>query len=167
MKFDIHELPTTQMIQELAEQIPELNVEDVKLCLLLMRTSGCIYRKIGSNLANWGVSPGRMWILMALFKNPEGLAPSVFADHMGVTRGTITGLLDGLERDGLIERSENPADRRMYNIRLTPNGHQTIKEILPSHFRCITKILETLTPDEKETMTQLIEKIRTRVVNMD
>jgi len=55
----------------------------------------------------------------------------------------MTGLLDRLERDGLIERLAHQRDRR--KIRCTSNGRQVLAELLPGYYRSIAKIMENLT----------------------
>ena len=71
-----------------------------------------------------GLTPARVRVLTALgFQVPEELAtPAVLADKLRLSRSNVTGLLDGLEKDGLLERVHDPVDRRSVRLGLTDQG---------------------------------------------
>jgi DNA-binding MarR family transcriptional regulator len=71
-----------------------------------------------------GLTPARVRVLTALgFQIPEELAtPAALADKLRLSRSNITGLLDGLEKDGLLERAHDPVDRRSVRLGLTGPG---------------------------------------------
>ncbi|MEM9005151.1 MAG: MarR family transcriptional regulator [Cyanobacteria bacterium P01_F01_bin.86] len=77
-----------------------------------------------------------------------------------VTRATITGLLDRLEREGLVERKAHASDRRMLAIRLTEQGKTLVEKVLPDHF-CRTKgLMINLTSAKKQALIKLLEKLK-------
>ena len=95
-------------------------------------------------------------VLMALWgrchaedKRDAPLSPAELAAHTGVTRATITGLVDTLERDGLVTRTPDPEDRRMMAVMLTPRGEKLLQKVLPSHFQKLTSLLEPLSETER------------------
>jgi len=94
------------------------------------------------------------------------LTPAQLADQSGVTRATMTGLIDTLERDGLVLREPSKEDRRMMQVALTRKGEALLKDFLPVHFRRIAALMGALTQDEQKLMVQLTQKIvaRTREV---
>ena len=70
-----------------------------------------------------GLSEGRLHALWALKSAPERQLPlGELADQLEVTPRNVTGLIDHLERDGLVERIDDPADRRLTYARLTMEG---------------------------------------------
>ena len=71
----------------------------------------------------------------------------------------MTGLVDTLERDGLVRREPDPNDRRMMSVELTPEGVTFIKQMLPGHFRLMAELMEPLTEDERKTLVGLLNKI--------
>ncbi|UOF91554.1 MarR family transcriptional regulator [Fodinisporobacter ferrooxydans] len=156
-------LPDRQKVLELKEKFPDMDPLSVEAFFVFLRTSGDLIKKIGTNLSCWGITPGRMMTLMALFNHSRSMAPSELAERIGVTRGTITGLLDGLEKDGLIQRMECCSDRRMINIQLTDKGVEFINEMVPSHFELIGKIMKVLDETEIGTLIALLEKVHGRV----
>ena len=128
--------------------------------LLFLHTAHDLFDVLHAYMAEFGLSDGKMGILLQLCHVPERfLTPSALADNLGITRGTVTGLLDGLERDGLVERVAHPEDRRMLMIRLTDKGFDLLERMLPAHFRRIDGIMGSLTMDEKEQMISLLEKM--------
>jgi DNA-binding MarR family transcriptional regulator len=99
-----------------------------------------------------------------LTKCSEGHAtPAGLAEKTGVTRATISGLLDGLQKDGLIERRSDPEDRRLIRVHLTSAGQIFLDKIRPAYCRWFTSIVEPLNEQERQQLVFLLEKIRTRL----
>ncbi|MBH8561874.1 MarR family transcriptional regulator [Nostoc sp. CENA67] len=106
-------------------------------------------------------------ILMQLSQaNEQGLTPFECAERSGVTCATITGLLDGLERDGLILRQPSLSDRCILSVHLTEKGHQLMSEMLPDHFCRTTGLMVQLTSEEKKTLIELQQKLQAGIPAM-
>src|SRR5438876_6383925 len=74
-----------------------------------------------------GLSEGRLHVLFTLASAPDHrLQLHELADQLDVTPRNITGLIDHLERDGLVERVDDPADRRLTYAQLTVAGGKRI-----------------------------------------
>lgn len=71
----------------------------------------------------------------------------------------MTGLIKGLERDGLVSRAMDDADRRKLLLKLTAKGIKTLESILPDYYGNITSLMAGLNPDEKETLITLLDKV--------
>lgn len=110
-----------------------------------------------------GVSQGRFTVLMLLYDKSCGrthvLTPAQLADQAGVTRATMTGLIDTLERAGMVTRKPDPADRRMLSVELTSAGLAFLERILPEHFRRISRLMAALSEAERRTLVRLLGKI--------
>jgi DNA-binding MarR family transcriptional regulator len=77
-----------------------------------------------------GLSEGRLQLLFYLRKFGEsGVSLGRLADLQRVSPRNITGLVDNLEKAGLVERVPDAADRRSIHARLTPNGRALIESI--------------------------------------
>jgi DNA-binding MarR family transcriptional regulator len=85
------------------------------------------------NMERWaetqGLSEGRLQVLFILRIHPEGVPLGQLAGMQRVSPRNITGLVDALERDGLVERVPDPLDRRSVTARLTDAGEQRINGI--------------------------------------
>ncbi|MGC5324740.1 MarR family winged helix-turn-helix transcriptional regulator [Brevibacillus sp. SYSU BS000544] len=159
MKFVLRDLPTRQVLNEVATRYPGTDVSAVETLMVLMRTSRDIFTEMESRLSSYGISQGKVALLLLLFRNKgDRLTPSELADKAGVTRGTITGLIDGLERDGLIERKHHSSDRRMITIHLTDAAYELIERFLPTHFKNAELLMSELTLEERETLIDLLQK---------
>ncbi|HEX6549033.1 MAG TPA: MarR family transcriptional regulator [Candidatus Dormibacteraeota bacterium] len=74
-----------------------------------------------------GLSEGRLQILFRLMHAPaNSLAMADLANHLRVSPRNITGLVDNLEKDGLVERVPDPADRRSVLAHLTEKGREKL-----------------------------------------
>jgi DNA-binding MarR family transcriptional regulator len=96
-----------------------------------------------------------------LHTTPGGeMCCSDIADSVGVSRATMTGLLDGLERDELIRRVDHREDRRRITITLTANGRRLLDQILPDHFRRVAGLMSNLSANDRKKLLELLGKVR-------
>ncbi|WP_228560052.1 MULTISPECIES: MarR family winged helix-turn-helix transcriptional regulator [Myxococcus] len=97
-----------------------------------------------------------LFLLDAVADSP---APNELAQRAGVTRATVTGLLDGLEREALIERRADSQDRRALRIRLTRKGKRAAKQVFDPHGRWIASLYGNLSAAERGQLAALLGKI--------
>ena len=72
----------------------------------------------------------------------------------------MTGLIDTLERDGLVTREPDPKDRRMMNVCLTRAAQETLQDVMPDHFKRMAWLMAPLSEQERQTLLQLLGKIQ-------
>ena len=72
--------------------------------------------------SEYGMNPARLDLLGHLHQAPEGLAMTALARRLMVTNASVTGLVDRMETEGLVERRPSPADRRRTLIAATRTG---------------------------------------------
>ena len=134
--FYLKDLPTDTTLHEFSRRYPNMNPSAIKTCAELLRTGSELLTAFETILGNHGLSQGRFLTLIVMNRNPdEAASPSSLAEKVGVKRATMTGLLDRLERDDLIERRAHQRDRRKIGVRLTPKGRQVLAEMLPDYYR--------------------------------
>jgi len=108
---------------------------------------------------------------MQLFNKQSGstrkLSPAELADALEVTRATVTGLLDGLERDGLVTRERGEKDKRKILVSLTENALALMEEVLPKHFANIAELMKGLSKNELDELTNLLGKLSDHVKKMN
>lgn len=157
-------LPDQQTIQRMASRYPEIDIPSVEACLAFLDTSTAFYDFVDSYLAHHKLSRGKFTLLMQLVEaEGNGLLPSEFAQRAGVTRASVTSLLDGLERDKLITRQPHPVDRRMLTVQITDEGRELMNKILPQHFVRIKAWMDNLSDCEKQTLIKLLTKLRSEI----
>jgi DNA-binding MarR family transcriptional regulator len=166
----LKDLPRYECILEAAQRYPDLDPSACEAYLHLLRAGGDAYHVSESNLLARGLSQGRFTVLMLLFDKkqdaPAPLTPADLADRAGVTRATMTGLIDTLERDGLVVRRPDPKDRRMMSVHMTARGEATLRGVLPSHFRIMAALLSPLSETERKTLVRLLNKVARRAVEL-
>src|SRR5688500_4368195 len=147
--FLLRDLPKYESIRHLSERYPEVDPRAVDAFLVLWRTATDTLVAFESFLQTLGMSQGKLTVLMLLNRRPEeGINPSELADRAGVTRATMTGLPDGLEREKMISRQGDRADRRRAVVRLTPDAIKYLAGILPCYYTRLHELMADLTEDE-------------------
>ncbi|MFT7773089.1 MarR family winged helix-turn-helix transcriptional regulator [Roseateles sp.] len=138
-------------------EMPDL--EGIRLCFQTLSLATGIDRECAALLAPHGLSEGRFVLLFLLNAEPAGLAPYALAERAGVTRATVTGLLDGLEREELIERHADAKDRRALCIQLTHKGRHVAEAVLTQHGRWIASLYGNLSTPERTQLAALLDKV--------
>lgn len=157
----IRDLPRYEMLQEKAKRYPELDAGAVEATLVLLRVASDVLEGLSAYYARHGTSQGRYLVMMLLDRPcvPNGMLPSEIADKLNVTRATVTGLLDGLEKEDLISRQMHPEDRRAFCIELTDKGRKFLADILPEHYRRIAGLMSHLDDEERRQLIELLSKV--------
>ena len=159
-------LPRYECLLEAAQEYPELDPSACEAFLHLLRTGDEAFLYTEQNLTEHGISPGRFGVLMLLWgdcqdpePNTHGRTPAELADQSNVTRATMTGLIDTLERDGFVKRTADTADRRMMRVALTRKAEKFLERLLPGHFRRMAALINPLSQTERKTLVKLLNKI--------
>lgn len=160
----LREVPQYEVLLEKARQCPDLDPSAMEAFLHLLRTSTDLFEAFGRVLASHAISQGRFIVLVLLNRDPDNpVNPADLADRANVTRATMTGLIDTLERDGFVKREHAPDDRRMMFVRLTTKGRGFLEGILPVYFRHIAAVMARLSEAERKTLVNLMGKIEQAV----
>jgi DNA-binding MarR family transcriptional regulator len=166
----LKDLPRYECLLEAAKQFPNLDPSACEVFLNLLRTGDEAFRVTDEHFQANGLSQGRFTVLMLLFDKACGQShsctPAELADRAGVTRATMTGLIDTLERDAMVLRKPSASDRRMLSVELTPRALAFIAEILPEHFRRINDLVAPLSESERRTLVRLLGKVASRAVEV-
>lgn len=101
--------------------------------LQLLRTSETIWNASRLFFAQWDLSPSQFNVLNLLHGMDEGRTQIELSRELITHRSNVTGLVDRLEKRGLVHRQAVPGDRRAYHVLLTPAGRKLIDEILPEY----------------------------------
>jgi len=155
------EFPRHEMLLRAARQYPTLDASALDTLFALMRVSDDLQAALQVHFNRYKISPGRFAVLASLEfgKLADDAGPSELADHLAVTTATMTGLLDGLERDGLIARVDHPEDRRRMKVLLTTAGKRYVDQVLPDHFRRTSALMANLSAGERRQLIHLLHKV--------
>ncbi len=115
-------------------------------------------------LAGHNLSQGSWTVLMVLNRDPAvPLMPSDLASKCGVTRATMTGLLDGLERKRLLRREPEPSDRRTLRVRLTRDGIDGLDGMTHDYYRRVARLMRDLNDDDKRHLSGMLLRVLANV----
>lgn len=103
-----------------------------------------------------GLSSGALDVLIRLSTTPEvGMNLGALARSAGVSARNVTGLVDTLERDGLVERVPDPHDRRSVLARITPAGQDWLEAFRRPAQAAMTAVFRGFTPAELTALRHL------------
>jgi len=92
--------------------------------LQLLRTAEALWNASRVFFARWDLSPSQFNILNLLCGRPGGCTQSELSRSLIMHRSNVTGLVDRLEADGLVKRTDDPADRRAVRAEVTALGRK-------------------------------------------
>ena len=149
LPFTTQDIPSREEIRQQNEllqlALPEIGLHSL---LRLMRIGNDLQAAVASHMQEHGVSMARFAILAQLMRSGDHrLTPSALAERAGITRATVTGLIDGLEKSRWIHRQVHPNDRRSVIVELTEEGVAFLRSILPDHAEYITRMVRDI-PEE-------------------
>jgi DNA-binding MarR family transcriptional regulator len=91
--------------------------------------------------------------------NTAGPTPTDLSNTQRVSKNTISALLRGLEEQGLIQRTLDPADYRVFRIQLTQAGREMIYATGPKRLKRLNQMASGLTREERTQLMALLEKL--------
>lgn len=103
------------------------------------------------------------WQVLAYLLREDGQQQKQLADQMDITAITLTGLLDRLERDGWVERRNDPTDRRAKQVYLTDKVQPTIQAVRDIGMHVRQRALEGLDEGEQEQLMRLLQRMRSNL----
>ena len=161
------EIPKYESLLEMSERYPSMDPQSMIAFLRVLVASDELFRGASTVFIQHQISKGKFMLLMQLFDKENGstrkLSPAELADALEVTRATVTGLLDGLERDGLVTRERGEKDKRMILVSLTADALALMEDVLPKHFANIAELMKGLSKAELNELTNLLGKLSDHV----
>jgi DNA-binding MarR family transcriptional regulator len=108
--------------------------------LRLLRTAENLWNASRALFGRWDLSPSQFNVLNLLRDQPRGLSQVQISRLLIMHRSNVTGLIDRLEKRGLLRRHTSPGDRRAYRVILTPAASDLLAQILPDYYRLAEQV---------------------------
>ncbi len=108
------------------------------------------------------LTPAQIHILLWL-GNDGPMTMGELARAVAVTEKTITGVVDRLERDLLVQRERDPADRRVVHVRLAPRGAALYRRMDEGIASKLAKLLGLLEADDRERLVRMVEMLTAKL----
>jgi DNA-binding MarR family transcriptional regulator len=135
--------------------------ESLRLWLRLLTCANLIETHVRKALAKeFKTTLPRFDLMAQLERAPRGLQMGELSRRMLVTGGNVTGIVDQLERGGLLVRTEHPADRRAYLVKLTKEGRRLFGQMAAEHETWIVKLFSGIPKREQRALTESLTRLR-------
>ena len=152
-------MPKIKLPEDFYEQTPDGNVLATEAAMNTIRTADMLFDRIGRLLRPLNVSAAG-GLVLGILRDHGPMPPSALGDRLIVTRATVTGLLDSLERRGFVRRLANPADRRSLLVEITPDGTAVLGELRTLVHRHEKAWLGALSDADLRTYIDLLHRIQ-------
>ncbi len=117
-----------------------------------LRESQRLFRPLGLTAAQYNV-------LNVLAPRAAGLSQRELGDVLVVDRSNVTGLVDRLEQAGWVRRADDPDDRRVYRVTLTPAGRKLWARVTPHYGDVVEQVTRGLSVREMADATALLRRM--------
>ncbi|MBI2777187.1 MAG: MarR family transcriptional regulator [Chloroflexi bacterium] len=121
-------MPKIEMPDDFYAQTPEANARATEAVMNTIKTADLLFDRIARLLRPLGVSAAG-GLVLGILRDRGPMSPSELGERLIVTRATVTGVVDSLERRGFVRRSPNPADRRGLVVEITPSGRVVLQQL--------------------------------------
>src|SRR5690349_12283458 len=139
----------------------------LRIWLRLLTCTQPIEREVRSRLRHeFATTLPRFDLMAQLERHPEGLKMNELSRLLMVTGGNVTAIVDQLEKEGLVERLDEPADRRAFRIHLTRTGERTFAEMAREHEEWVVGLLSGLSRREQDDLLRLLAKAKEHAVEV-
>ncbi|HEY9777523.1 MAG TPA: MarR family transcriptional regulator [Planktothrix sp.] len=126
--------------------------------LILWKTARAVEARAYESIQALGLGVSDFAVMEALLhKGP--LPVNVIGSKVLLTSSSMTAAVDRLEARGLVERTDDPSDRRARLVELTKKGDRMISAAFKLHSREIEQLMQSLTDGERSTLVSLLRKL--------
>jgi DNA-binding MarR family transcriptional regulator len=107
-----------------------------------------------------GTSLPRFDLMAQLDRHPQGLKMRELSRRLMVTGGNVTGLVDKLVAEGLLERRNDSADRRVFSVLLTPEGKRQFRTMARAHEEWVVQLFAGLDARQQAALFELLGRLK-------
>ncbi len=136
--------------------------ENIALLQVVDRAGHLINGRLESGLAVHGLSRAKFGVLRHLVLAGGTLSLGQLAERLACVKSNITQLIDRLEAEGLVERIQDPDDRRSMRATITDEGKKRYADGVRAERQVETELLRCLTETEQKQLTSLLERFLIR-----
>ncbi|MCM3742658.1 MarR family transcriptional regulator [Sporosarcina luteola] len=137
----------------------------LKLFIVLSRASKVVLEEANKLIETYKLNPTEFAVLELLYH--KGRQPiQKIGQKILLSSGSMTYVVDKLEKKGLIERVYCTEDKRITYMSITAAGNELIEEIFPSHEGKINELMSVLSKTEQDTAIELLRKLGLSIKNL-
>ncbi len=98
--------------------------------------------------------------IVATLGNTPGMNFKELGERTLITKGTLTGVIDRMEKRGLVLRKKCDKDARVTYVCLTPAGERAFARVFPQHVQHLKQVFSRISPRELESLRSGLERLR-------
>jgi DNA-binding MarR family transcriptional regulator len=149
------------------QRYPNSSPTATECAMNLVYTVDLMLKRISSLLQPFDLSPATGLVLSILADSDVPLPPNEIAERLIISRATVTGLIDTLERRGYVQRHPHQSDRRMLLIALTDNGRQVANTFRPVVHQHEKVWMDVLNSSEQEQLLDFFSRLQANLTDSD
>ena len=140
---------------------PHDHKDELRLWLRLFTCKELIESEVRRRLrASFDVTLPRFDLMAQLDRAPKGMTLGELSQRMMVSNGNVTGLVERLVEQGLIDRRPSEKDRRAQIVTLTPEGQRFFRAMARANGGWIGEMLAELSQTDIETLLRLLGRTK-------
>jgi len=136
----------------------QLNRLDQLIGYHLRRAQNFVFEDFVKSIGDDAITPGQFGVLSVIFEN-QGLNQSTLAKTIGIERSTMVGVIDTLEKRGIVVRKRSEIDKRSYGLQLSPTGKDLLNRVEKKVSDHEQRLSANLTAKERSQLIKLLKKI--------
>jgi DNA-binding MarR family transcriptional regulator len=159
-------MPAIRVASDFRRRYPGASPRATESAMNLVRTDDLIVDRMAGLVRRLELTPASGLVLSILVDAAGSLPPHEIGRRLIVTRATVTGLVDSLERRGFVRRLSHPKDRRSLLVEITPKGRRTLNQMRPLVHRHQRVWLQPLSEREQESLVELLGRIQDHLATL-
>jgi len=150
-------------VKKSGAQYPTFHWPSVEMLLNLAYTYDIVSGNLSDRVTPYGITRAGFNVLRILSRSEaKACKQNEISQLMLVSRANITGLVDSLSRQLLVERINDPHDRRVNMVKILPKGEKLLEDLLPGYYKHMHDICSIFTAEEKKIFNHLLTRLRNR-----
>src|SRR5580698_4341909 len=147
-------------LQKLKQRMPDLPVSGILLCRLVLHIGREMTARFEQQIKPFGLAEAEFRVLTTLFSQPEGVAhPSDLCARASQSPANMSRISDALVDRGLITRVSSVHDRRRMVLRITEEGEQFVRQLLPKLHVPLRRMLKNFPESEQRQMVAQLKRL--------
>ncbi|GEN56625.1 HTH-type transcriptional regulator MhqR [Halolactibacillus alkaliphilus] len=130
----------------------------LKLFVVLSKAYRSVSDQVANDIRSKGLNTTDFGVLELLYHSGDQPLQKI-GDKILLASGSITYVVDKLEKKGLMKRTQSEKDRRVTYASITEEGIALLNAIFPDHWKQIERITDGLTEEEKQQAITLLKKL--------
>ncbi len=127
----------------------------------IIKTSSMLLRLSARFFAPFKTTDIQFNILMILKNSDqEGISQQELSEKLVVTKSNVVGLVDRMEKQGLVERRPHPTDRRFNRIVITKKGKELVEKVEIHYYEEVDRMMAGISESEKRLIVEATVKVR-------